>query len=364
MAIKSSHGDSVSSTQSKNESERDHSNGSVSTKISTADAQTIDCDGSFIVLEPLNDMIHSLQSSHSTFNSNSQTSSSFGESSLSSFLSVLLEDEENVDRKICIVPDNPKPEHRSVRDLHLTFKQSALENGKPKNRWDYITRDSSDHLVSLSRRRNKMEVRRSSSFSGSTSNAKRRMHSSNSFSLGHTNSAGSMFLRMPERKRSPTTNDVAARKQSVAARLKRINMSESGLMQLPLPSVNSSGRVRTRLARAGEHEPNSGNASWSNDDLRDRSKQTQNRFLNMLLEPKERTGTAAPKPATRRVSATEEGVKKMMLPLSAFKAGHEEKKPCSNPPKQPSRNTRSPRTPIRRMKSPPPIPHMVVPDLG
>lgn len=365
MAVTASHVDSVSATLSKDNSTSDLSSG-FETK-SVADIEYLDGDNSFINIEPLNDMIDSAQSSNNTLNSNSQTSCSFGESSLSSFLSVLFEDEENIEREICIVSDNAKPEKQSVRDLHQTFRQSALEHEKPKSRWDYIALDSSDHLVSLSRRRNKLQVR-SSSFSGRMSRStKPGVRTSNSFSLGQKNSTESMFLRMPERKQSPTTN-AEARKRAIAQRFKRANMSDSGLMHLPLPSRKSSGRQQPRLTRAGEHEANTGNASWSSNDVCDRRKPTSNRFLDMLLETDDRKGTSAPKPARRRTSQNEadENMSSSIAALMASLDENGDTKPGStSPPRKPSRNTKSPKTPIRRMKSPPPDHNRIVmPDLG
>mmetsp|Transcript_7929 Transcript_7929/g.23393 ORF Transcript_7929/g.23393 Transcript_7929/m.23393 type:complete len:365 (-) Transcript_7929:3978-5072(-) len=364
MAVTASHVDSVSATHSKDNSTSDLSSG-FETK-SVADIEYLDGDDSLINIEPLNDMIDSAQSSNNTLNSNSQTTCSFGESSLSSFLSVLFEDEENIEREISIVSDNAKPEKQSVRDLYQTFRQSALEHEKPKSRWDYITLDSSDHLVSLSRRRNKLQVR-SSSFSGRMSSTKRGVRMSNSFSSGQKNSTKSMFLRMPERKQSPTTN-AEARKRAIAERFKRVNMSDSGLMHLPLPSRNSSGREGPRLTRAGEHEANTGNASWSSNDMRDRRKPKSNRFLDILLETDDRKVTSAPKPARRRTSQNEadENMSSSIAALVASLDENGDTKPGStSPPRKPSRNTKSPKTPIRRMKSPPPDHNRIaMPDLG
>lgn len=381
-----------------------------------------DIEGSLIEIEPLNDVMHysphsSQHTAYSNSNSNGNSTSqnsSIGESSLSSFLSILFEDDESNHRKICIVPDNPKPEQHIIRELHLSFLQSALENDKPKSRWDHITEDNRDnrrnkhsqHLMpssnSLSRTRTTQKRSsssqsllniRSSSFSGRISNAKRGLRTSNSFSLGqssNSNSAASMFLRMPERKGSPTTGDHSPKKLSTLAD-RFVMMSDPGLvhlpMHLPLPSRNNSNRTRnrnnsksssgrvaqsqSRTNRFGDCEPSNnenGNASWSKEDVLERRKRNSNCFLDNLIELDGYEQLETLKiSSSRSLSSCLEAVQEPSSPskidttttCSSKKNSHDGF--CSSsPPKKPMRNTKSPRTPTRRMKSPLPNPHHIL----
>jgi len=359
-----------------------------------------DIKGSFIEIEPLNNVMqYSPHSSQHTAYSISE-----GESSLSSFLSVLFEDDENNHREICIVPDNPKPEQKSIRELHLSYMQSALENGKPKCRWDHITEDNRDNRKhnqhsmpssnSLSRTRTTQKKRssrsqqqlqiRSSSFCGRISNTKRGLRTSNSYSLGQSynnnNSAASMFLRMPERKRSPTIGDYSSKKQSTIVDRFRM-MSDPGLMHLPmdfpLPNRNNSNRnsksfgrvAQSQTNRFGDCEPsNNGNASWSKEDVREHRKRNSNCFLDDLIEPDgyEQLETLKMS-SSQALSSCLEAVQERSSPVeigttcsSSSKKNSHDGYCSSSPPKKPLRNTRSPRTPTRRMKSPPPNPHHIL----
>jgi len=224
---------------------------------------------------------------------------SVGESSLSSFLSVLLEEgegeEETRPREISIVPDNPRPEQRSIQELRLSFIRSAYKNDKPKDRWEYLTRDNNDREQMLRmKRRSKLEVR-SSSFSGAISNTKHTFSSSSptlspndSFSgKGRSQNTANMFLRMPQRKSSPMTEAVG--KKSIMSRC--VNMSDSDLIILPMQPGSTLSTSKTSspdnrgMSRFGVHKANSGNATWTKADVREQRKKNSNQFLELLLEP-------------------------------------------------------------------------------
>lgn len=255
-----------------------------------------------------------------------------GESSLSSFLSVLLEDEEAKPNEISIVSDNAKPEQRSIRDLRLSFIQSAYENDKPKCRWEYLTRDNNDReKLARSRRRSKLETR-SVSFSGPINETKPKLRFPNNNSAGSTkskknatfdtlpnkkkgtskskknNTTEGMFLRMPVRKNSPMT--AAIKKKSL---MSRVNMSDTDLILLPMQPGSSavsltrrrvdgeSGQQQQPLSRSGIHKESIGNAKWSKEDtMRERRRRNANEFLDFLLEPESdaaRSGWPSPLPS-------------------------------------------------------------------
>ena len=362
-------------------------------------------------IEPLNDLVlpsvlHSiLSTSEHSRNSNCYSNSlqssctSFGESSLSSFLSILLEDEERMTFEI--VPDNPKPcsDQRSVRDLRQSFTASALENDRPKCRWDDLTRNTSDRDL----RRNKLGLR-SSSFAGFSS-TKQRVPRSKSNDLSPTTTASgnttSMFLRMPQRQRSPTDNEKKEKKKSL---VDRFIMSETDLMRLPtMPSrrrskgntttntnrnnINynpaSSGRKQSRLSRSGVHETSSQNASWSNSDVMNR-RRSSNQFLDTMMEPDAAAAAAAASPLTQYLSSLqlssssssfqvsqqdceeqkEEQQQQQHQPQqlglllssassSSFSASSKDNKYNSSS-SRPSRKPSRPKSPSRKLKSPPP----------
>ena len=280
-----------------------------------------------VVMEPLNDLggesSHSQSSRWSNPNSlgassnhsrRSQSNSlggssnhthgscdrSLGESSLSSFLSVLLEEEETRPHQISIVSDNPRPERKSIQELRLSFIRSAYKNDKPKCRWEYLTRDNNDReQLSMSKRRSKLEVR-SSSFSGAISNTKQKISSVSLTSSpketftdkdGRKNAA-KMFLRMPQRKNSPMNE--AVQKKSIMSRC--FNMSDTDLIILPMQPGSITPKKKAAsssflsesepkgLSRSGDHEANTGNATWSKTDLRERRRRNSNQFLDFLLE--------------------------------------------------------------------------------
>ena len=299
------------------------------------------------LMEPLNDMG---SGSHHNRDSNSNNSmggsgsfstrdasnksscnSSFGESSLSSFLSVLLEDEATKPSEISIVADNAKPEQRSIRDLRLSFIRTAYKNDKPKCRWEYLTRDNNDReQLARSRKRSGLETR-SESFSGPinetkqkirfpSSNSNSNMNNSKNSSSNKNNSVEGLFLRMPVRKNSPMSE--AAKKKSL---MSRVNMSDTDLVLLPMqPGTSCAGFSPTKgkrskrrprhcqhggsfsgepghhshnsysrnshskvgLSRSGCHKESIGNATWSKaDTMRDRRSINSNQFLDFLFEP-------------------------------------------------------------------------------
>mmetsp|Transcript_12589 Transcript_12589/g.26655 ORF Transcript_12589/g.26655 Transcript_12589/m.26655 type:complete len:447 (-) Transcript_12589:243-1583(-) len=319
-----------------------------------------------VVKAPLNDLGGN-GSSHHTRNSNSYSSSTNSnsfQSSLSSFLSVLLEDEEiDTPYSISIVPDNPKPEQRSIRELRTSFIKTALENDKPKCRWDYLTRDNSDRdLMSRSRRRSKLTIR-PSSFSGafptSSGNGsgkhRRQQLPSRSSSMGGRKTAADIFLQMPKRQKSPT--DEATQKKSL---MDRFNMSDTDLLLLPIPVQgghskerdlhNSFGGQQRRMSRSGDRDTGNGNATWSNEDVQERRKTKANCFLDILMEP---DGEPAAKSAgsgfpSRSLPSMEASFS------NGFKASRRKKiqqqLSSSRPPSKPSRDFRS----RRKHNTPPP----------
>lgn len=348
MVCTSPQGNSISASRSTIKSQvstSDKSSSRVAAAETSNDDKGIDTEYSVIEIKPLNDAIGS---SHHTANSTSQ--SSLGESSLSSFLSVLFEDDEMCNREIFIVPDNPKPEQRSIRDMHQSFALSALENERLNCRWG--TSDG-HYLMPLSRRRSGLLQRRSSSFSGMISNYKPSLRTSNSFSSGQNNGAASMVLRKPERKRSPTVDGVS-QKKSILDRFSTVTVSDSMLMNLALPRRSGNkppprrAAQSSRLTRAGDHEASTGNASWSNNDLLERKRRTSNLFLDLMMEPDGYAADSTAPPMTQSLSSLETD-EELSSSFASVKAGHDEKKRSSGTPKQPSRNTISPRTATRRM---------------
>lgn len=309
--------------------------------------------------EPLNDLI---DTSHHTGRSNSF--SSFGESSLSSFLSLLLEEDENSNREISIVIDNPRTEQRNVRDLRETLRLSAIESEKPKCRWDYLTRDNSDRdVVWHTRNRRGNLVARASSFSGAISNTKHKFRTSSNSSTGRPESAANVFLRMPQRRTSPIEGPKRRKKPMVD----RFNMSDTNLMDLPLPCAASVHR--RRLARGCSNGASTENASWSTQDLRQRRQANSNRFLDTMMEPEGSVGglqglSLSPSrsysmPSLHSNEQDKESKKKVSLSFDSLRGERKEEKktsflsPKDKPPTQAAR-FQSPRTPSRRMKSPPP----------
>jgi len=242
---------------------------------------------------------------------------SFNNSSLSSFLSVLLEDEES--SEFLIVQDNPKlSEQRSIRDLRLPFSIEQKHNDKPKSRWDYLVKTGSDKDLLSSRRRNmKSSQLRSSSFSGAINSSrkpKRRNNNNNNSSSSSSSSNNkncnsinnningrsnsNKFLQMPLRQESPTEDEMA-RKLLVD----RLNQSESDLHNMHIPSscrdrnnynnaTNYNGRRgqnsdcaellrRSVSDRFGSNSSSrSANASWSTTKLRAK----RNEFFDRMIE--------------------------------------------------------------------------------
>lgn len=317
--------------------------------------------GGRVLMEPLNDLgmgSHHERASHSSLLSPSHSErdrshssilsassnqprerdsvTSLGESSLSSFLSVLLEDEEAKPSEISIVSDNPKPEQKSVRDLRLSFIRSAYNSDKPKCRWEYLTRDNNDReKLARSTRRSKLETR-SLSFSGAINETKQRLRRcSSNGSMNSVNSNNSkkkvsdavagMFLRMPVRKNSPMS--AAATKKSL---MSRVNMSDTDLVLLPMqPGTSSMTPKKTKrrssrssrssrksdkksnsksldepespqpkgLSRSGDRKANNKNATWSKEDtMRERRRRNSNEFLDFLLEPESDNKSGWPSP--------------------------------------------------------------------
>jgi len=267
-----------------------------------------------------------------------QHTDSFGNSSLSSFLSVLLEDEES--SEFLIVQDNPKvpaSEQRSIRDIRVAFSSNATElnddsNHKTKSRWDYLVREHSDNdLLYTSSRRSRRAGHqiRSSSFSDAIPSTMvkmselRRSASDDSATVSpgdnstKGNSNSNRFLRMPRRQRSPTEDEIG--KKSLYDRL---NQSDSALLdtRLPMPSrpprrdsrninyyssatsLGGRGYGERRLKRSGTYEKSNANASWSKTDLRARRNEEHNRFFDIMMEPDGDAAAGRASPTTNSLS--------------------------------------------------------------
>ena len=277
---------------------------SLTTSIISPHMSQQQSDGYGGMLVPLNDESpyrHNRGSSSSLMSTSSFGScSSIGAASLSSFLSVLLEDEEAQPSEISIVSDNPKPEQESIQKMRRSFMRSN-KNDKPKCRWDYLTRDTSnrEQLDRYRRRSSSGLGQKSHSFSDSLDGAKGKLRlpsrkSNDSLrhdvysTLNKKKSSDGMFLRMPVRKTSPTN----AKPKSL---LSRVNMSDTELLRLPLqadkaprkPKKNSSMHSRTstgsrRNKNSDDGNDNTkGNATWSKQDAK---KKSGNQLLNMVLD--------------------------------------------------------------------------------
>jgi hypothetical protein len=276
------------------------------------------------------------------------TDNSFGNSSLSSFLSVLLEDEES--SEFLIVQDNPKvaSEQRSIRDLRVVFSSNNMET---KSRWDYLVREDSDNdlLFRSSRRSRRSSMMtpkqhttkeiRSSSFSdaipsttmkkperrGKASNDGR-VYDSDSITVSpgnnsstKCNSNSNRFLRMPRRQRSPTEIEIG--KKSL---YNRLNQSDSDLLDTRIPmsrlprgsdgrnnnnnfysaaSLGGRGYGERRLKRSSTHEKSQANASWSKADLRAKRNEEHNRFFDIMMEPDGDAAAGGASPVTNSLSS-------------------------------------------------------------
>ena len=202
--------------------------------------------------------------------------STFGNSSLSTFLSALLEDESS--DNFVIINDNPK----IVLEQRTNFRGDSVNsrdnnnnnnnnntNGKLKSRWDYLVREEScDDALILPGQRQSL---RCSSFSGriSLSSTKppqqkqqqqqqqqeqqRDLHHNdlNSSSSSCINNktkvetnCNNMVLKMPERQISPTGEGEQTAKESLR---ERFNQSDSDLLYMPtIPRRNSSSHNTDR----------------------------------------------------------------------------------------------------------------------
>jgi len=276
------------------------------------------------------------------------TQNSFGNSSLSSFLSVLLEDEES--SEFLIVPDNPKlSEKRSIRDLRLPFSSEQGRDNKPKSRWDYLVKTGSDKDLSSPRRRNmKSSQLRSSSFSGAiNSSRKPQLRTNNSFSSSNNKNSNNKnsnnnnnnvkggsnsnkFLQMPLRQESPTEDEMSRK-----LLIDRLNQSESDLRNMQIPKSycrdrnnnNSNdnatnyrnatslvGRRRQDIESAellrrsgpdrfGSNSPRSTNASWSKAELQAKRNEESSLFFDMMMEPDGDAAAGATSPLTNSLSS-------------------------------------------------------------
>jgi len=249
------------------------------------------------------------------------TQNSFNNSSLSSFLSVLLEDEES--SEFLIVQDNPKlSEQRSIRDLRLPFSLEKEHNDKPKSRWDYLVKTGSDKDLLSSRRRNmKSSQLRSSSFSGAINSSRKPKQRNNSSSNRNSNSSNkknnnnvrgrsnsNKFLQMPLRQESPTEDEMARK-----LLIDRLNQSESDLQHMLIPSSyrdRNNNPATNYNGRRGQNR--SANASWSTTELRAKRNEVSSLFFDMMIEPDGDTCVvgAASSPLTN--SSSSSGFEKLM----------------------------------------------------
>jgi len=238
--------------------------------------------------------------------------SSFGNSSLSSFLSVLFEDRDITDdaNEIVIIPDNPKSNRLRAEELpgclrrhhrrryhHQYMKNTLFKKErrvddvvKPpkKDRWDLLIReDSNDDL-----RQRKMRLlleHKSSSFSGpisslhssssSTSSYQRNNDTKNKADGTRGGGSNSLFLRMPQRQKSPTTSPAKLNKKNFITTTTNpslvqdrwSSMSDTDLLSSPMKRIIEKKRVVPDHGNNGftTNSNNSRNATWSKSDLLD-----------------------------------------------------------------------------------------------
>ena len=300
------------------------------------------CSLSNVTTELLNDMASPAKRRSGTNrkgldgSAHSMGDSSWGESSMSSFLSVLLEDEDVKLGEISIVTDNPKPEQQSVQELRKSFIQAAYNNDKPKCRWEYLTRDNNDReQLNRCRRRSMMESR-SNSFSGpieearekAPANKKQHMIDSNGNSTksgSGSNGIEGMFLRMPVRHDSPIS--AAVKKKAL---MTRCNMSDGDLSLLPIDPGDEPITPRQRrgtkrittasskstdepredkgLSRSGDYKVSLGSAK-RNKERKDtkftqRRRRNSNEFLDCVMEPESDNMGCWPSPIANSAGLT------------------------------------------------------------
>ena len=186
------------------------------------------------------------------------SASSFGNTSLSSFLSTLMEEEEV--SELALVVDNAKPDHNcSSRSLVL------LEEEESKCRWNNLVRTDSN--PSLFGRRSR------ASRSNRSSSNRPRMSSCTS-----TSDPSLMSLKMPRRTQSPTK---ALSKQNTT---KPSNCSsDSDLLRMPRRLASPILQVPRNDSIKSGNGNGSMNASWNTAELKKRIEKT-NLFLDVMVE--------------------------------------------------------------------------------
>jgi hypothetical protein len=201
--------------------------------------------------------------------SNDASFSSLGNSSLSSFLSMLLEDEEISNFEVIV--DNARP------DPNNSFRSLKLLEDEPKCRWNNLVRQDSDKGVRSGRTLSRTRPHRSGN---------NRRSSNNRTSFRRTVSDPNFGLQMPTRTRSPKP---VAEKQPCK---RNANCSDSDLLQMPrrLPSpLDYKGSIDGERNR---------NASWDASKLKKKTEHAD-LFFNMMMGPE-----AHAKPKMRTVLPT------------------------------------------------------------
>jgi hypothetical protein len=182
------------------------------------------------------------------------SSSSFGNSSMTSFLSALLE-EENV-TSVVIATDNAKPGLESILSLRLV-------GDEPKCRWNNLVRDASDSDL-MKRTRQKSTRPLLSTAAGDKCQLRRRHPSDPN------------LIQMPMRTISP--HESSKPKLSISSiRPSAASLSDSDLLRMPkrLPSPR----------KVQQRKRSSLNASWDTTPAGDKNMTPTNIFLEILMEP-------------------------------------------------------------------------------
>ena len=190
--------------------------------------------------------------------------SSIGNTSMSSFLSTLMENEEvNV---FAIVVDNCKPDHNnSCTSLTLVEKE------QPKCRWTNLVRSDSELSMGSARR----------SASDLSLGSRRNRSRTNRLSINRPSmkshrsaSENCLDLQMPKRIQSPTKTS-----PSGSPNMSRFN-SDTQLLRMPQRRPSPTPQRKT-LARS-ESSFSSMNASWSVDEIKDTTTEKKNPFLDIV----------------------------------------------------------------------------------
>jgi hypothetical protein len=186
-------------------------------------------------------------------------SSSFGNSSLSSFLSTLLEDEQITSFEI--VSDNAKPNQDSIRGL--TF---VVDNEPPKKcRWNNLVRHDSDP---------ELYKKSGCGNSGRKSGGRYSVRSKPSLVGRRTNSDTNLMMPMslPKRMESPCQDP---NKKSLS---RRMVSSDSDLLRIPTRRPSPQGNTNKRSTTTNNAKWNTTSTSMS------KIMKKKNMFLDMMIE--------------------------------------------------------------------------------